>query len=304
MRGLDMKRDGTSVKKAMTKNTKVILFLVCFILGIVVANAVGSIGYLQSYDIAVLKSDVPQEGRIMKSNLTTAKMTKAEYDARGTYTSASGEKRGAIVLAEDINTIADTAYASYYLRKETPIYWDSLSKETPKKYSYLYKMDGELLYVDLEADQFGQMLIPGDHINVRISYDEELYKLYTESEYTALKDSGVAPSTTANVQGKLFNDVAVMDILNKDGESIFDLYYELLALPKAKQQAMIDEEGFIERVQPVKILLQVTPEEADYYMSVQGKGPEYLMTLLPRTGSNIISEALNDLETGFSRKSK
>lgn len=303
MRGIKINRDSNAMKKAVSKNMKVTGLLVAFIIGAIIANTVGSLGYLTSYDIVTLKSDVPQEGRIMKSNLETTKMTRAEFNSRGTYKSASGQVKSAVVLASDMDTIADKAYASYFLRHGTPIYWDSLSKETPKKYSYLYKMDGELLYVDIDAGEFGRMLVPGDHINVRISYEEELYKLNTVEEYTAMKESGVSPQTTANVQSKLFNDVSVMDILNKDGESIFDLYYELLALPKAQQQKMIDSEDFLKRVEPVKILLQVTPEEADFYMSVQDKNPKYLLTLLPRTSSNLISEALNDLETGFARKS-
>ena len=90
-------------------------------------------------------------------------------------------------------------------------------------------------------------------------------------------------------------------MLNGAGESIFDKYYELLSLPKDKQLEMVQSEEFISAVQPAEILLNVTPEEADRYMSIQANGPTYMMTLLPRTSSNAITEVLNELQIGFAR---
>lgn len=286
----------------LSNNNKILLLLGIGIVVILIINFLTSLANLGDVDILVLKNAVPQEGRITEANLQVAKMSKGDFAARGTYKASDGKVKSAIVRAEDKSKIAN-AYASYYLRQNTPIYWDSLSKETPKKYSYLYKMDGELLYVDIDAKTFGQMLVPGDHINVRVAYNEELYQLQTEDEYRAIKESGISPQTSAPVQTKLFNDVAILDMLNSSGESIFDLYYELVALPKAQQQKLIDDEDFLSRVEPAKVLLNVTPEEADNYMSILDKGPQMLITLLPRTSSNLISEALNGLETGFARKS-
>lgn len=288
-------------KGRLSNNNKILVLLGIGIAAVIGLNALTAIGKLGDVDILVLKSAVPAEGRITEANLETTSMAKSEFQARGTYKSSDGKVKSAVVQAKDKNTIVN-AYASYYLRQNTPIYWDSLTKETPKKYSYLYKMDGELLYVDIDADTFGQMLVPGDHINVRVAYEEELYKLQTQEEYSQLKDTGISAQTSATVQAKLFNDVSILDMLNKDGESIFDLYYELVALPKAQQQKMIDDEDFLTRVEPKKILLNVTPEEADHYMAVMDKNPSFLITLLPRTSSNLITEALNGLETGLARK--
>lgn len=288
-------------KGRLSNNNKILVLLGIGIAAVIGLNALTAIGKLGDVDILVLKSAVPAEGRITEANLETTSMAKSEFQARGTYKSSDGKVKSAVVQAKDKNKIVN-AYASYYLRQNTPIYWDSLTKETPKKYSYLYKMDGELLYVDIDADTFGQMLVPGDHINVRVAYEEELYKLQTQEEYSQLKDTGISAQTSATVQAKLFNDVSILDMLNKDGESIFDLYYELVALPKAQQQKMIDDEDFLTRVEPKKILLNVTPEEADHYMAVMDKNPSFLITLLPRTSSNLITEALNGLETGLARK--
>lgn len=298
MAGLKINKQTT--KKKMTKNKQTLMAIIVLLVAVLGVMTINNILLRQEVEIVVLKTAVPQEGRITSANIEKGVMTKAELDARGTYKSADGTVKAAIVPWSERGTI-ENAYASYYLRENTPIYWDSLSKETPKKYSYLYKMDGELLKVDIEADQFGRMLVPGDHVNIRIAYDENIGTLMNTDEYNTMKVTGVSPQTTGTMQTKLFNNVAILDILNDDGESIFDLYYELLALPKSQQQELINDEDFRERVLPVQILLNVTPEEADYYMSVMRKNPTMLMTLLPRTGSNLITEALNDLETGFAR---
>ena len=42
-------------------------------------------------------------------------------------------------------------------------------------------------------------------------------------------------------------------------------------------------------------------QQADRYMSIQSSGPTYMMTLLPRTSSNAITEVLNELQVGFAR---
>ena len=162
-------------------------------------------------------------------------------------------------------------------------------------------MDGELLKISMDAGTFGQMLVPGDHINVRAAYSEQVYTLPTEEEFLLQQQTGISPQTAVRRQILLFNNVAVLDMLNSNGESIFDKYYELLALPKNKQLEMVQSEEFIESVQPSEILLNVTPEEADRYMSIQSYGPSYMMTLLPRTSSNAITEVLNELQIGFAR---
>jgi hypothetical protein len=227
-------------------------------------------------------------------------MSLDEYNRQGIVTLSDGTKRKAIVLWEQRSQINNT-YASYYIRENTPIYWDSIGNETPKQYSYLYNMDGELLKISIDPTTFGQIIVPGDHINVRAAYTEQVYTLPTLEEYTLQQAMGISQQTSVRRQILLFNNVAILDMLNGNGESIFDKYYELLSLPKDKQLELIQNEEFIASVQPADILLNVTPEEADRYMSIQSNGPSYMMTLLPRTSSNAITEVLNELATGFAR---
>lgn len=285
-------------KFSRTRNLMILIFIV--VAGVIGLNFVSSMALRDTISVVNFISAVPQDGIIKLDNMVETQMSKSEYERQGIVTLSDGTQRRAIVTWDERELINNT-YASYYIRQNTPVYWDAIGNETPKQYSYLYNMDGELLKISMDASTFGQMLVPGDHINVRAAYTETVYTLPTEEEFMLQQQTGIAPQTAVKRQILLFNNVAILDILNSNGESIFDKYYELLALPKDQQATVINSEEFIESVQPSEILLNVTPEEADRYMSIQSSGPTYMMTLLPRTSSNAITEVLNELATGFAR---
>ena len=288
-------------KFSKTRNVLVILALV--VVGVLALNFVSTMKLRDTVSVVTLASAVPQDGIIKLDNMVEVEMSKSEYERQGIVTLSDGTKRKAIVTWAERESINNT-YASYYIRQGTPVYWDAVGNETPKQYSYLYNMDGELLKISIDAGTFGQMLVPGDHINVRAAYTETIYTLPTEEEFMLQQATGISAQTSVKRQILLFNNAAILDILNSHGESIFDKYYDLLALPKNKQAEMINSEDFQDSVQPSEILLNVTPEEADRYMSIQSSGPTYMMTLLPRTSSNAITEVLNELATGFARTDK
>lgn len=301
--GLKINADklGTAKAKRFSKSFKITAMVIFFIVVVIGVNIYSSIGLRDTVEIIKLSSSVPQDGQVLQSGMYKDTMLRSEYEKQGVFTLSDGTKRRSIVLWEDKGKIVN-AYASYYIRQDTPLYWDALTKETPKQYSYLYQMDGELLKIDMDAGEFGKMLVPGDRINVRASYTETDYTLPTEREFQIQQQTGIQPQTSIKRNILLFNNVVVLDILNSKGESIFDLYYKLLALPKSQQRAMVQTDEFQKQVVPSQILLNVTPEEADRYMEIVGNGPKYLMTLLPRSSGNLITEALNDLQIGFARQ--
>lgn len=290
-------------KKSVGKfsNTMKVTSLLAGVVILVVAlNFWSSYSLKQTVDIVKLNTSVPQDGRITQEMMVKDTMLKTEYEKQGVYEFSDGTKKRAIVLWADREGISN-AFASYYVRQSTPLYWDALSRETPKEYAYLYEMDGELLKIDIDANQFGNMLVPGDKINVRVTYEETEYVLPSEKDFVLQQQMGITSDNTVTRSEMLFNSVSVLDILNSEGESIFDIYYELLALPKVRQLEEAESEKFKAAVKPVEILLNVTPEEADRYMSIANNTPQYMMTLLPRSSGNIITEALSDLNIGFSR---
>lgn len=280
-----------------SRSRNIILLLVSVVVIVIAVNIVSSLQLRKTISVVSLNSSVVQGGLITMDNMSELVMTNADYERLGID---EASKKRQIVLWEEREALVNK-YASYYIRRGTPVYLDSISTDSSKQYSYLYNMDGELLKISMSADTFGLMLVPGDHINVRAAYSEAIYTLPTENELILQQQTGISPQSSVKKQILLFNNVAVLDILNKAGESIYDKYYEVLAMPKSKQAEVLNSEDFRDAVEPAEILLNVTPEEADRYMSIQANGPTYMMTLLPRTSSNAITEMLNELAVGYAR---
>ena len=300
-------KKGPKVKKEKVQNVSkyshsrnVLFLLAVVVIAVIGLNIFSTIQLRQTVSVVSLKTSVFQDGLITADNMQELVMTNADYQKLGV--DEKTQKR-TIVLWEDRESLVNK-YASYYIRRGTPVYLDSIGTDTNRQYSYLYNMDGELLKIGIDANTFGQMLVPGDRINVRAAYTEQVFTLPTEEELRLQQQLGISPQTSVKKQVLLFNNVAVLDILNDAGESIYDKYYEVLALPKEQQKEILNSEEFIESVIPAEILLNVTPEEADRYMNIQANGPTYMMTLLPRTSSNAITEVLNELAIGFARTKK
>ena len=102
----------------------------------------------------------------------------------------------------------------------------------------------------------------------------------------------------------LFSEVTVLDMLNSSGNSIFDIYYDYISKSKAQQNALLNDEDFLKSVTPKTILLEVTAEEADRFLEMEANNPTYLMTLLPRTGSNSIIDSLAEIQSALNGTNK
>lgn len=287
--------NATRNKVAVSKNIAVFIVLVFVIVIVLAINIWTSAGLKETVQVVHLKDSVAQNQMITATNMEPAEMYAAEFQKVGEVTLSDGSKRSAVVRWEERESIIG-GYAAYYIRKGTPIYWDSLTHETQRSNSYLYQMDGELLKIAVSADVFGEMVVPGDRVNIRCIYTENTYSLPTVAEYEAMQQLGLTMDTTKEVQCMLFSDVTILDMLNSEGESIFDIYYDLINHSTAEQQVMLESAEFKEKTAPSQILLCVTAEEADMYMRIQNKSPQYMLTLLPREGSNLILDALAALE--------
>lgn len=298
---MKVKKEVTQNKVRFSQQVVVIIVLAIVILSVIVINSITSASLKRNVEVAVLKTSLPEGAQITEENLEKKTMVEAEYENTGVYELKSGEKKRAIVLWDDIDIILGT-YTTNYIRQNTGIYWDELTKEAPKENSYLYNMEGELLKVDFDPEEFGGMLVPGDRINVRIAYSEENYNLPTKEEYLNAEASGIDLNTTKMKQEMLFNEVRIIDMLNSDGESIYDIYYNLATMSTTQRKEYVSQDGFDAAIEPATILLNVTAEEADRYMKLtQMGGGKLLMTLLPRTDSNLILDILDELNIGTVR---
>lgn len=293
-------KENVRTKNKTKFSQQIILFglLVLAVAVVLVINWNSSAALRDTVDIAVFKTSTAKDAYISEGMLTKKTMMTKEYEQSGIVTMSDGSKRRSTVLWDDRKTIVGK-YAANYVRGNTPIYYDEITAESAKTTSYLYQMDGELLKLDINPNEFGELIVPGDKINIRGTYSEVDYTLPTKEEYETQQALGITSSVKETKKTELlFSEVRVLDMLNSSGESIFDKYYALTSLPTSKQKETYASDDFKKSVTPKSILISATSEEADRYMALKAKGVSYQVTLLPRTSSNLILDALNSLSQG------
>lgn len=255
--------------------------------------------------IAVVKlkddTSISANSLITEDMLESYDMYYKEFENYGTQDLGDGNKRSAIVRWSDKDLVVGQRYAAYYLRQGTVLFWDSTLKDQTRKNSYLYSMSGELLNIKMTTTQeFGDMVVPGDTLNVRAVYNVVEYNLPTEEAYKLSKEDGAEVTGVEKTRNELlFSEVQILDMLNSSGNSIFDIYYEYIAMTKAEQSAALEDDGFLESVKPNSILVEVTSEEVERFMELSAAGAQYQMTLLPRTSSSAMTESLSEIQTAL-----
>ena len=283
-----------------------VVLSIVVIVGVVILMRFSTAEDRKTVSVVRLKTAVAANSIITADMLEEYEMYYKEFEQYGIVQFSDGTLRKAIVDWDSRDLVVDTRYAAYYLREGTVLFWDSTVKEQTKKNSYLYSMDGELLNINMNTADFGDMVVPGDSLNIRVRYEKTDYSLSSEEEYKMMYagGGGSASKEPIVVTEMLFNEVTVLDMLNSQGNSIFDIYYDYISKSKAQQNALLQDSEFLKSVQPATILLEVTAEEADRYMEISSKGGTYLMTLLPRTGSNSIIDSLAEIQSALNGTSK
>lgn len=274
-----------------------ILLCLALIVFVIVMTAVASAENRKTIPVVRLKQNIGANAMINADMVEKYDMYYKEFEQYGVVDFADGTRKQAVVLWDDRDLIINQRYAAYYLRQKTVLFWDSTIREQSRRNSYLYNMDGELLNIQLDTSDFGDMVVPGDTLNIRVSYADVLYDLPTEEQYQMSSSAGRNAGGTEITQSEmLFHEVSVLDMLNADGRSVFDIYYDFISQSKSVQASLLEDDDFLRSVEPTSILLEVTAEEADRFMEIKSKSPTYLITLLPRTSSNAILDSLSDIE--------
>jgi len=278
-----------------------ILLAGCLIVFVCIMTAISSAEMKKTVQVVRLKQDTPISANslITNDNIELYEMYYKEFQQYGTMPFADGTKRSVIVRWADKDAVIDKRYAAYYLRGGTVLFWDSTLVDQTRKNSYLYNMTGELLNIQMNTVQdFGDMVVPGDTLNIRAIYGATVYNLPTEIEYRLSQESGANSANGVEVtkNDMLFSEVTILDMLNSSGNSIFDIYYDYISKTKAEQQALLADEGFLASVKPASILLEVTAEEVERFMTLDGAGAQYRITLLPRTSNSTITDSLGEIQ--------
>lgn len=286
-----------------------IVLAACAIVFICIMTAISSAETKKTITVVRLKQDsaISANALITENNIEAYDMYYKEFQQYGTMQFSDGSRRSTIVRWQDKDLVLGQRYAAYYLRGGTVLFWDSTIRDQTRKNSYLYNMSGELLNIHMNTQSdFGDMVVPGDTLNIRATYQATLYNLPTELEYrlnaqvgsvAAVNTQGVGTQVTKSEL--LFSEVTILDMLNSAGNSIFDIYYEYIAATKEQQQAMLNDDGFLSTVKPASILLEVTSEEVERYMLLKAAGATYQMTLLPRTSSSSITDSLSEIQNAL-----
>lgn len=196
-------------------------------------------------------------------------------------------------------------YPAMQIRKGTPIYKDMVSDEQVIRNEYLYELkpDEELLTFKYDNSMAGGRIArPGDKFRIRGSYtmeDGEREKLINQGvanskgESTDVKDgegnviiksANEQDRIVGNVRTRLIFDVAtVVDMLNGDGDSIYEIWDDVLALPKSEQEEIMEDDSFKSSVEPESLLIVVKSNQVSRYVEFQAaKDANYTLTILSR----------------------
>lgn len=288
--------------RARNRILGIIIALVAVII-ITISTAIASSESRKTIAVVRLKDDISANALITEDMIQVYDMYYKEFEQYGTMEFSDGSTRSTIVTWNMRDKVVGQRYAAYYLRGNTLLFWDSTIKDQTRKNSYLYSMSGELLNIQMTTtDDFGDMVVPGDSLNIYATYSETNYDLPSEEQYKYQVESGTGNGSSGIEQTKtelMFSEVQILDMLNGNGQSIFDIYYEYISKTKAEQQALLEDDSFLENVQPDSILLEVTSEEVERYMKLQSLGASYQMTLLPRKSSSSITDSLSDIQTAL-----
>lgn len=278
-----------------------ILLAACLVVFVCVMTAISSAETKKTITVVRLKSDSPISANslITEDKIEAYDMYYKEFQQYGTMKFSDGSTRSILVRWADRDLVVGQRYAAYYLRGGTVLFWDSTLKDQTRKNSYLYNMTGELLNIQMNTVQdFGDMVVPGDTLNIRATYSTTVYNLPTELEYRLSTENGGTGTVGVEVAktDMLFSEVSILDMLNSSGSSIFDIYYSYIGKTKAEQMMLLSDDNFLASVKPASILLECTAEEVERFMTLDEAGASYQITLLPRTSSSSITDSLSEIQ--------
>jgi len=209
-----------------------------------------------------------------------------------------------MILAKDEKKVLNKL-SKYYIRKNSILYKDQIVDEKPIRNEWLYELDEdyEVITIPFNYNECGgDILMPGDRIRVRITYEDE----ENVAPRTSLDFDDFNPNLSSNkTTGKklktdiLFDSIVITDMLNESSQSIYEIYKEVMRLNEDKKQEVLKSESFRKSVRPRALLLTGTKEQISNYAEYLGKNTKsMLITILSRANSDVILDQLPVIEMG------
>jgi len=236
-------------------------------------------------EIAVVKPSegIPEKELVTESLIKKGKILKTDF------------KEG-MVTYDKLDEVLNK-YAAYYLRHDTPIYYDQLSDSIPLKHEWLYELpkESEVLTIPYDYDKCGgEILAPGDYVRVRVTYED--------TGTSSSEDTDLGPYFNASSSKKknyvtetLFDRILVKDMLNSKGQSISEIFKEVSRLGEEERKAVMESKEFMQNVQAKSLVFEATPEQVDKYTKSNSHGT-FTFTILSRMDNTNFIEQLSTVD--------
>lgn len=290
-----MKLNVKSVKN-VTPNKNMIKKVIAVVLSIVVI--VGS--YIAINKAAEDTRNTVAVVRVKNNNGLEMNTLITEDDVE-TYNIIRTEYTEDMVLAEDIENVIDT-YTMYYLRKNSIVYRDQVGGERPITNEWLYNLAEDEEVVTIQYNYLkcgGDILMPGDRVRIRATYDIT-NEASTNSSWYGDSSDAIEYSDKNNTKRTqiIFDSIEIMDMLNEDSHSIYEIYKEILRMDEKQRQQVMKSEDFVKSILPRALVLAGTKDQINEYAKYANvKDGDLLITILSRENSNPIIDQLPTLQS-------
>jgi hypothetical protein len=233
-------------------------------------------------EIVVVK---PKDGIPAKTLITEALVEKGKI--------LKSDFKDGMVTYDKVNEVLNK-YSSYFLRYDTPVYFDQLTETKPLRNEWMYNLSDktEVLTIPYDYDKCGgDVLMPGDYVKVRVTYEVD------GGESSAIGQNPYSLSGKNNYRTEvLFDKILVKDMLNSKGHSIYEVYKEVKKLSEEKKQAAMTSKDFMQSVLAKSLVFEATPEQVDRYAQSNTSSATFTFTILSRKGNENLIEDLPTVE--------
>lgn len=278
-----------NIKPGSNLPKKIIAVLVSVIV------VIASFSYLNSVnsdakefvEIVVIKPSVgiPAKNLITESIIQKGKILKTDF-------------KNGMVTYDKIDEVLNK-YSLYFLRNDTPLYFDQLTETKPVRHEWLYSLpkESEVLTVPYEYEKCGgEVLIPGDHVRVRITYEDvNAQSASPDVEQNAYMSTG-SPGRKNLKTEVLFDKILVKDMLNSKGHSINEVFKEVSELGEEEKQAAMSSKDFVQSVLAKSLVFEASPQQVEKYAQSNVNSATFTFTILSREGNEKLIEQLPTVE--------
>lgn len=227
--------------------------------------------------VVMWSENIYKNQTVTESQMIEYKMLKGEFE-KYAVTGANGAKSRRVVLWEERGRLLNT-FAAYPLQANTVcMVTDVVASRTDNSDTVLYSYPGKnvlaLKLGDSDLSTFKTFIQPGDRVNITA--------IYTSKDNVELSGGG-SEQVESIRQETVFKDIMVADLLNNSGDSVLDMYAQYNEMTIYQQAALDADESWQDSVQPVTLLVALTPEEEALYYEYLSKGNvEFYMSLPQR----------------------